>query len=506
MASLKRNVIANYVGKSWSAVLGIVLVPVYIKFVGIEAYGLVGFSATLASVMSLLNLGFGATINRELAKRSVLPDSGKSQRDLVRTLETIYWGIAIFSGVIVIFGASFITNSWINIENLDSNVVLKSIQLMGISVALRFPMALYQGGLMGLQKQVLVNGILIANGTLRGIGAVLVLWLISPSIYVFFAWQAFTSLTGSLALFVAVWKSLPKSKARPKFRFIILKEVWKYAAAMSVSAIVGVVLSQLDKIILSKMLPLKIFAYYTIATTVASAVWMIIIPFNQAIFPKLVQLYEERKKSELINLFHISTQVLSLILLPVSGILIFYSKEILTIWLDDPTVVENAYLIMSLLVTGTMLNGLATIPSASAPAFGWPMLVTYTNLLQAIIIIPLIIIMVYWLEAIGAAISWIVMNSTYLVFMTPIFFKRHFKNEKWRWYINDIGIPLLLSFCLCFLSKALYVESSSKLVMFCWLCVTGFIVLILTGLSMPQLREMGLKKIKYFGLSKGLKL
>ena len=63
MASLKLNIIANYVGRSWGALLGIILVPVYINFIGIEAYGLVGFSATLASVMGLLNLGFGSTMN-----------------------------------------------------------------------------------------------------------------------------------------------------------------------------------------------------------------------------------------------------------------------------------------------------------------------------------------------------------------------------------------------------------------------------------------------------------
>ena len=186
MTSLKRNVLANYIGRTWAALLGIVLIPVYIKFVGIEAYGLVGFSATLTNVMGLLNLGFGSTMNRELARRSVTLEKTGSHRDLVRTLEIIYWGVAILAGIIVIFGAPFITNSWINLEELDPQTVLKSVQLMAISVAMRFPMALYQGGLMGLQKQVLVNTILIANGTLRGIGAILVLWLISPTITAFF--------------------------------------------------------------------------------------------------------------------------------------------------------------------------------------------------------------------------------------------------------------------------------------------------------------------------------
>jgi hypothetical protein len=55
----------------------------------------------------------------------------------------------------------FIANSWVKSDTLDSTTILRAVQFMGLSVALRFPMSLYQGGLMGLQKQVLVNKILI---------------------------------------------------------------------------------------------------------------------------------------------------------------------------------------------------------------------------------------------------------------------------------------------------------------------------------------------------------
>ena len=43
MLSLGRNVIANYIGRTWAAILSILFVPFYVKFPGIEAYGLVGF-------------------------------------------------------------------------------------------------------------------------------------------------------------------------------------------------------------------------------------------------------------------------------------------------------------------------------------------------------------------------------------------------------------------------------------------------------------------------------
>ncbi len=490
MSSIKTNIIANYIGRSWTALIAILLIPIYIKFIGVEAYGLVGFFTVLSSVIGILDLGIGSTVNRELAKRSVNQNIAGTQRDLVRTLELIYWGIAILTGTIVLIGASFISNKWINAESLNPDLVLHAVQLMAISIVLRFPLSLYQGGLMGLQKQVLVNIILVVNGTLRGFGAVLVLWLVSPTIEAFFIWQVIISLLDSLVFFIAMWASLPKSEVKSKFRLNIIKDIWRYAAAISANALIGVILSQLDKIILSKMLPLKMFAYYTIAATVASSIWMIIIPFNNALFPSLVKLYEGEKIEELKKLFHDASQVLSFLLLPLSFVLIFFSKEILLLWMNDPVVAENSYLILSFLVIGTALNGLVSLPANCAPAFGWPMLITYTNLLQAIVIIPLIVGMVYWKQGIGASIAWIVLNSTYIIFMVPFFFKRFLLSEQKKWYFKDILLPTIVAFSIVAFSKIIAPSMTNKFAILGWVSITGIITVIFTGLSMVHIKKI----------------
>lgn len=496
-SSFKLNVIANYIGRSWAAILGIVLIPLYISFLGIEAYGLVGFYAALFSVMGLLNFGIGTTVNRELARFSTMANQVENSRDLVRTLEIIYWLIALFSAVLIVVIAPFIANSWISTENLDPKTVTETVQLMGISIAFRFPLALYQGGLMGMQKQVLVNTILIITGTLRGVGAVLVLWLISSSIQAYFVWQVIISLLGSILFYIAIWKNLPKSKTKPKFNFKIINRIWKYAAAISVSAIMGIILSQLDKIILSKMLTLREFAYYSIAATAASIIWMFITPFNSAVFPKLVQKHEEKDNAKLVDFFHTSSQSLSLIVIPAASILIFYSKEILNLWIGDSDVISNSFHITSLLAFGILLNGLAQIPTTCAQAFGWPSLITYTNFLQSLIIVPLIIALTYYFKGIGAAIAWIVMNSTYILFMIPIFFKKYLNSEIKEWYIYDIIIPLMVSMGICFLSKLIYPVFDSKIQIAIWIIISSFIALLATGFSLNRIKKILITKIDF---------
>ena len=111
MSLLKRNIIANFSGNIWQILMGLMFIPLYIKFMGVESYGLIGFYATLLTIFGLLDMGLSNTLNREMARLSVLPDKEQEMRNLVRTLEVIFWSIAIFVGITVVSLSPFISTS-----------------------------------------------------------------------------------------------------------------------------------------------------------------------------------------------------------------------------------------------------------------------------------------------------------------------------------------------------------------------------------------------------------
>ena len=81
--------------------MSLAFVPLYIKFMGIESYGIVGIFASLQAIFSLLDMGLSTTLNRELARLSAIPSREQEMRDLLRTLEIIYWGLAVVVGIAV---------------------------------------------------------------------------------------------------------------------------------------------------------------------------------------------------------------------------------------------------------------------------------------------------------------------------------------------------------------------------------------------------------------------
>jgi len=85
--STTKNLLAGFTNAAWSAILGLAVLPIYLKYLGIESYGLIGFSIMMQSVMSLLDMGIAPTINREIARfsaRGKLQEAGK----LLHTLAT----------------------------------------------------------------------------------------------------------------------------------------------------------------------------------------------------------------------------------------------------------------------------------------------------------------------------------------------------------------------------------------------------------------------------------
>src|ERR1035438_532136 len=97
------------------------------------------------------------------------------------------------------------------------------------------PTALYIGGLMGLQRQVRANSLQIACGVFRGIGAVLVLWLLAPTIFAFVLWQLITNAIYCFLVRFSLWHALSPdlSQPHPRFKWQVFRDTWRYAAGMA---------------------------------------------------------------------------------------------------------------------------------------------------------------------------------------------------------------------------------------------------------------------------------
>ena len=482
------NVLVNFLGRGWGALLSIALTPIYIKFLGIEAYGLVGVFITLQSLLSILDMGLGTAANREMAVLSVGETNLPQMRNYVRTLEWIYWGMAICIGFAIGLLAYPIAHAWIKPQMLQPDEISASIILMGVVLAAQWPSSLYGGALMGLQKQTLLNVISMLFSTVRAAGAIIILWKISPSVISFFIWQAFVIIIQTLVTAWYLWRQIEKKNHKPTFEKILLYETKKFAAEMSGITLMAAVFTQLDKVVLSRVLSLEQFGYYYAATVAAGSLYIIIGPIFSAIFPKFSQLVSQQEKEKIRVLYDQASQLMAITILPIMLVLAFFSYDLLLLWTHSKLTAENGSLVLALLALGNALNGLMNVPYALQLAAGDARIVLKLNAALMIISTPAIIILANDWGGAGAASAWVGYTLAFWLINTLIVHKKfaYLDNHSWMW--NGIIKPGSIAFVVVAIGYVvrLVVNSTNQWVSLAIVILTIAGALSATAITSPQ--------------------
>jgi len=475
--------------------MSLAFIPLYIKFMGVESYGLIGIFAAVQGVLAILDMGLTVTIIREMARLSALPGRAQEMRDLVRTLEVVYWGVAIVVGIAVTGLSPFIAHKWVKAGQLSPDTVEQAIRIMGMALALQWPSSFYSGGISGLQKQVLLNGINIGISTLRGVGAVLILWLVSPTIHAFFTWQIIINVLNTAVLGLFLWYSLPRTGKGAAFQKPLLAGVWKFTAGISGISALAIILTQLDKIVLSKMLTLEMFGYYTLAGSVAVSLYRLTGPVSAAIYPKLTELVSLADEEGVKKIYHKSSQLTSVLILPAAVVIALFSREIIFIWTQNPVTAEKTCLLASILVCGTALNGVINVPYVLQLAHGWTRLTVYVNSVSVVVLVPIIVVLARHFGAVGGASAWVILNVGYMFTIIPLMHRRLLPQEKWAWYLNDVGAPLAISVLVAGTGRLLMSGPSSQLWTIARLGVISAATLAAAAAVTPVTRQWVLGKI-----------
>jgi O-antigen/teichoic acid export membrane protein len=446
MSRVKRNIVANYLGGAWSALMGLAFVPLYLRYLGTEAYGLIGVFTMLQAWLALLDVGLTPTLSREMALFQAGAHTAQSIRDLVRSVEWIYLGIAAFVALGLYLAAPWLAAHWVRAEKLSISTVAQALAVTGVVIAMRWLAGLYRSALTGLQRQVWLNGCTAIFSTLRGLGAVAVLVWISPTVIAFFVYQGFLAALEASVLAFQLRRLLPPSPQPAAFRREALLQIWRFAAGMATLAILSILLMQVDKLVLSKLLPLTEFGYYTLASTVSNALSLAITPINSAIYPRFTELVARGQTEALAAAYHKFSQLLTLIMVPAALVLSLFSDHVLLVWTRDPTTVEHVATLVSILTIGTMLNGLMNTPYSLQLAHGWTRFMVVIDTVSVLITVPLTFFAVQRYGAIAAALIWAGLNLAFVVFAVPMMHRTLLPREMWKWYAWDVFGPGLAAF------------------------------------------------------------
>lgn len=497
---LRKNILANYISQAYVTVIGILILPLYIKHMGAEAYGLIGFFTLLQAWFGLLDLGLSPTISREAARYQSGSLAPLPFRQLYRSLSIIFAVIAILGGCILLATSEYITIKWLTFETLEKVDVLLAVQIMAISVSLRWMGGLYRGIITGAELIVWLSIFNIVVATLRFIGVFVSMYLFGFNALIFFLHQLAVVILELILLFFKSNATLPNVKSMPNaigWSFKPVRQILKFAMTIAFTSSIWVLATQTDKLILSGILPLADYGYFTLAVLVASAIMVTSGPISTALMPRMVRLWTEGRTAELLEVYRKATQLVSIISGTVTLTFFFAAKPMLLAWTGDAVIATNAAPILQLYAIGNGFLVLAAFPYYLQYAIGNLKYHFIGNVIIFIVLIPSIIFAANVYGGIGAAWVWVSLNMFMFIVWVGFVHWKLFPGLHVNWILNNILIIILPASIVCFFLYLIPFDVLNRFDAFIFTVGFLFVSLLVTCLSSPMVRKFIYVRVKY---------
>lgn len=473
-----QNVFWNFIGGVWLALLIILSTPWYISKLGLELYGVLSIWLVFQAMMSFFDFGLGATIIREFAGAKSDSEGNHYKQSLLKTVEIFYWSIAAIIFAFLIIFAVFFSSHWFTFHISKNINIMYIMLLMSCTLFFQFPNVLYLNGLIGLQNHKLMNILQISGNTLRyGLGS-LILFFHNDLIW-FFSVQIIVAILQTFIARFFLRRSINCTIIyRPVFNFDLLRNSARFSSGMALTSIAAVLISNIDRIAISKILPVSELGKYAIAFTATGLLQLGIQPFYRAFFPRYSELFSFGNQEKLKKEYFFSNKMIAIIIISLGVICLFFAEDIFLSWMNIKDVIIIK--VFRLLILGIVCSGLGWLPAAMQQAQGWTSLHVKMIFGSILIGLPIMILAIHFFGIIGGTVVWLIHGISDITLGLWLMHRRIFKGELIKWYRTVLVPPILITVPIAYVSFLLKPHDLGRFENLIWIIVTG-IILILTS-------------------------
>ncbi|MHB8528492.1 MAG: oligosaccharide flippase family protein [Caulobacteraceae bacterium] len=440
------NVLANSASQIFVVLAGVSMLPFYLRRMGAEAYGLIGFFTLMNAWFQILDGGLSLTLTRESARFRAGAIDAPTLHALVRTMEVFFFAVAGAGALTIMGSAHAIATSWLRVDRLPIDAVAKAVLLMGLTVPLQWMTGLYRGAINGFERQAWLSGFNAAIAALRFGGAAIVITVLGPSLWNFFCYQLAVS-TLELGVLITVGRAILPPIDPSQRRFLKWREargLLAFSGSLALAVLVWSLVTQVDKLVLSRILPLADYGVFTLAVAAAGGVLVVSAPISQALLPRLAKLAAEGAATEVIGLYRRATQLVCLITVPAALVLAIFAGPVIWAWTGDARTTAAAAPILTAYALGNGVMTLGAFPYYLQYAKGDLRLHVIGNILLVVVLVPALVLAASRFGAVGAGYVWLGLNALYLVAWVPLVHHRIAAGLHWRWLARDV-LPITIA-------------------------------------------------------------
>jgi O-antigen/teichoic acid export membrane protein len=377
-------------------------IPVLIRGLGSERFGVLTLAWALIGYASLFDLGLGRALTQLVAKKL-----GAGEE---REIPTLVWTslllmllLGVLGTVVVALLSPWLVHRALNIPDPLEPEALKAFFLLALSV----PVVISTAGLRGLleahQRFGLINTLRVPMGVFTFVGPVLVLPF-SKSLAPVVATLVAGRIVGWAAHLLMCLKVVPELRQSIAWNRTAVGPLLRFGGWMTVTNVVSPLMVSLDRFVIGALVSMTAVAYYATPYEVVTKFLLLPGALMGVMFPAFSATFVQGGERTA-GLYRRSVKTLFLVLFPIMLCTIALAQDGLKIWLGAEFA-QHSFRVLQWLTVGVFINSLAQAPFAMVQGAGRPDLTARLHLIE----LPFYLGLLWWLISTrgieGAAMAW----------------------------------------------------------------------------------------------------
>lgn len=434
---LARNTVWNLVGQAAPMGVALFVIPLLIRRIGMDRFGILTIAWMVVGYFSLFDLGLSRAMTNLIAQRL-----GTNRQEelpaIVWTANGIMAGMGVVGAIVLAVLCPLVTHTLLKIPLGLQRETLHSLFLLSVAVPLAISASGFRGILEAQQKFGLLNSVRIPMGVATFLGPLAVLPL-TNSLSALIGSIVFARALFLIACIALALREMPALRHRFTFDRALLRSLFTFGGWMTVSNIVSPMMVYVDRFLIGSILSLAAVAYYATPYEVATKLLIVPSALVGVMFPAFsAAMVADRIRGAM--LYRRAAKYIGLFLFPACLVLIFLGQNLLHKWLGQDFAVHSTR-VLEILSLGVLVNGLAAVPFALIQGIGRADITGKLHLLE----LPFYMAAVWYLTVhygiIGTAVAWLVRVAADCILLFAI--ADHLLGSR-----NRILWPVVLAICV----------------------------------------------------------
>ena len=472
---LVRQSLINFIGLFVPLVVGFFTVPIAIKGLGVDGFGVFSIIWVVLGYFAFLDFGISKASTKFVAEIV-----GQSQTEISETAWTsllLSFVFGLIGAIILLLLTPVLVNRVLNIPEMYIIATQKSFYLSAIILPFILVSLNLRGILAAYRRFDLINYVLIPTTVISYLAPAMSYYLnmdLWPIIVIICSARVISTLFYYILCFVTI----PELKMIPLINLTRIKMLLGFSGWVTVSSIVSPILVYIDRLFIGSLMVVSNVAFYTAPFDFVNRLRVLPISLMKTMFPEF-SLLASMNNNDRIILLVARTFKYILLLVGIGAItLALFSSEFLSWWLGNEIAVQSN-MVLKIFSIGIIFNSLAFIPYNLLQGIGKPKIPALLHMIELPIYIVLLGVLIHFFGITGAALAWFIRIILDFIMLHHRAFKLFpgLKNKLFSQDIELLTLILVIFYIISLFMKKYMFYSNTLLVL--WIAIIGLMIFAL---------------------------